>query len=154
MQVTEGGTPRAHGDRPIDSNAGDILRRTDREPRNREKLTEMVGYDRTEREREREREREGGREGERVTENRTGAKEETRWRLLPVARESASSRERTSHRPRWEEKVEEEMGGSYEEAGRERVGAFVRDREGASACEESEREGMKEQVGGGGWEKW
>lgn len=51
------GTPRAHGDRPIDSNAGDILRRTDREPRNREKLTEMVEYDRTERGRKRERER-------------------------------------------------------------------------------------------------
>ncbi|KOC63512.1 hypothetical protein WH47_03157 [Habropoda laboriosa] len=46
------GTPRARGDRPIDSNAGDILRRTDREPRNREKPTETArGMEETDRER-------------------------------------------------------------------------------------------------------
>lgn len=67
------GTPRARGDRPIDSNAGDILRRTDREPRNREKPTETVGYD--------------------------GTEGETRWRLPLVARESASSRERITYKP-------------------------------------------------------
>ena len=43
--------------------------------------------------------------------------------------------------------MEEEMGGSYEEAGRERVGAFVRDREGASACEERKRESERERKG-------
>lgn len=54
---------------------------------------------------------ERGRRG-RAKENRTGAKEETRWRLLPpVARESASRRERTSRKPKWEEKLEEEVGG-------------------------------------------
>lgn len=33
IRVPEGGTPRARGDRPIDSNAGDILRRTRTESR-------------------------------------------------------------------------------------------------------------------------
>lgn len=54
----------------------------------------------------------GGRRRGRAKENRTGAKEETRWRLLPlVARESASRRERISRKPKWEEKLEEEREG-------------------------------------------
>lgn len=112
IRVPEGGDPpRAR--RPTDR----FERRrhsssyTDREPRNtgrnlRERRLGMKTVGEGER---------GGRRRGRAKENRTGAKEETRWRLLPlVARESASRRERISRKPKWEEKLEEEREGGRE----------------------------------------